>query len=63
MSDSNSITGTLPSEIGQVTKLTGLFMGMETVNSLFQGPLPTEIGRLTNLKDLHLRKYQSPAIF
>ena len=55
-SDSNSLTGTLPTEVGMLRELKGLFIGTESFNRKFQGPIPSEIGFLTNLRDLSLRK-------
>lgn len=43
----NDLTGTLPSEIGQLTKLTKLTFGGNRI----EGPLPSELGKLTNLQD------------
>jgi hypothetical protein len=54
--DKNSLTGSIPSEVGFLTNLEGFFMGTLSFNSVFQGPIPTEIGLLSNLKNLHLRK-------
>jgi len=50
----NSLAGSLPSEIGLLSKLTGLFLDNQADESLV-GPLPSEIGLLTGLKHLDLQ--------
>ena len=46
----NELTGTIPTEIGQLTNLTHLYLD----NNQLTGPIPTEIGQLTNLTHLYL---------
>ena len=50
ISDNYQLTGSIPSEIGNLTNLTYLNLG---VNNL-TGSIPPEIGNLTNLTDLCL---------
>ena len=57
--DKNSLTGVIPSELGLLTKLEGLFLGSLSYDSDFQGPIPAEIGLLTGLKNLHLCKFRA----
>jgi Leucine-rich repeat (LRR) protein len=47
----NQLTGKLPTEVGQLTKL-----GVLNVENQLTGKLPTEVGHLTNLSSLKLRK-------
>lgn len=49
LSDSK-ISGAIPTEIGQLSNLVGLYLGANRLN----GGVPSEIGRLTNLEDLRL---------
>lgn len=57
--DKNSLTGAIPSELGLLTNLEGLFLGSLSYNPDFQGPIPSEIGLLSSLMNLHLRKFRS----
>ena len=44
------MTGTIPSELGLLSKLGRLWIN----NNNFTGPIPTELGMLNNLEELHL---------
>jgi len=46
----NSLTGTIPSELGNLTNLTGLYL----FNNTLSGSIPSELGNLTSLIDLFL---------
>ena len=46
----NALTGTIPSELGNLTNLTGLYLN----NNSLSGTIPVELGNLTNLIDLRL---------
>ena len=46
----NALTGTLPTEMGQLTSLTGLYLS----NNDLAGTIPTEMGRLTSLTGLYV---------
>lgn len=48
----NTVTSTIPSEIGQLKKLTQL----DLKNNTFVGTIPTQIGLMTSLITLDLRK-------
>jgi len=41
------LSGTIPSELGQLEKLEGLVLS----NNEFTGPLPSEVGNLQRLKE------------
>ncbi len=47
---SNSLSGSIPTEIGNLTNLISLYLG----NNSLSGSIPTEIGNLTNLRNLGL---------
>lgn len=49
----NGLTGTISSDIGRLTKLTGL----DLYENYLSGSLPTELGLLEELKKLHLCKF------
>jgi hypothetical protein len=46
----NPLTGTIPSELGNLINLRELMMS----RSFFKGPIPTTIGKLTNLENLEI---------
>lgn len=46
----NPISGSIPSELGMCTSLTGLYMNTNTLS----GSVPTELGNLNLLKDISL---------
>jgi hypothetical protein len=46
----NQLTGPIPTEIGNLTKLNYLYINSNQLS----GPIPTEIGNLTNLTELYL---------
>ena len=50
----NNLTGSLPSEINQLTEMKNLFMDQNALN----GVLPAELGDLTNLEALSLHNNQ-----
>ena len=50
MLDSNQLTGTIPSELGDLTNLTWLDLG----GNQLSGSIPTELGQLANLYHLYL---------
>ena len=63
----NSLTGSIPTEIGRLTRITQLFFFLSYLFSLFltrifrplhdnslTGPIPTEIGKLIQLKSMFL---------
>eukprot|EP00540_Astrosyne_radiata_P023458 CAMPEP_0116840684 /NCGR_PEP_ID=MMETSP0418-20121206/10500_1 /TAXON_ID=1158023 /ORGANISM="Astrosyne radiata, Strain 13vi08-1A" /LENGTH=379 /DNA_ID=CAMNT_0004471015 /DNA_START=358 /DNA_END=1497 /DNA_ORIENTATION=+ len=50
LGDNQEVTGTLPSEMGLMTKLTWLDLG----NNKVRGTVPTDIGRLRGLRDFDL---------
>lgn len=52
--DANTITGTIPTEIGLCTSLASLSM----TNSTLAGPIPDEIGKLVELRRLWLYNNQ-----
>ena len=52
--DENSLTGTLPTQLGLLTNLINLEVD---VNPELSGSLPTELGRLTKLTELDLGKH------
>ena len=49
--DSDSLTGSIPSQIGQLVSLTYLEL---VYNNALTGSIPSEIGLLTSLRDLRL---------
>ena len=51
---SNQLSGTIPSEIGNLTNLTSLYLN----NNQFTGSIPSAIGNLTNLTSLYLNYNQ-----
>ena len=48
---SNSLSGSIPAELGNLTNLTSLNLGHNSLS----GNIPSELGNLTNLTDLHFQ--------
>jgi len=46
----NSLSGSIPSELGNLTNLTGLYLNDNSLS----GSIPSELGNLTNLRSLYL---------
>jgi Leucine-rich repeat (LRR) protein len=52
--DSNRLTGTIPSQLAQLTRLTTLYLS----NNQLKGTLPEQLAELTGLTDVHLESNQ-----